>query len=212
MPGTLKRKLHVYQFSQLVHANPSRWERMLERMEQDKDKAYKYYQPMREAVARFCASKDDNRERVIAKLRSDAERIRPGRGQDPVADNLRAFESFEANFLPKIGKFVRSLLREDQQGGITFEGMNITGYPHLEVEDRKGNSRFVFLYPSKWDDDDLKAYLEVLAEIVRVRFGALPASIWCMCLRTGKTLPWKSSNRERRRCIDAAQHFCRLAG
>lgn len=210
MPGTFNRKLHIYQFSQLVHANPARWERMLQRMEQDKDKAYKYYQPMREAVARLCAGVQ-SREQILRRLRADAEQIRPGKGQDPVRDNIRAFEAFEVNFIPRMGKFIRSLLREDQQGGIPFNGMNITGYPHLEVEDKRGSKRFVFLYPSKWEEDDLKAYLEMLAEIVRVRFAVGPKSLWCMGLRDGKTVPWKPSKLVQRRCVDAAQHYCRLA-
>lgn len=210
MPKSLSRKLHIYQFSQLVHANPARWERLLQRMENDKDKAYKYYQPMREAVARLCGMGIAKRAQIYARLLTDAQNIRPGKGQNPVQDNIRAFEAFEQHFLPLINKVVRSLLREDQQGGIAFEGMSITGYPHLEVEDKHGKTRFVFLYPSNWEDDDLKAYLEMLSEIVRERFNADAKSIWCMGLRGGKTITWKPSKRVHARCVDAAQHYCRL--
>jgi hypothetical protein len=212
MPTRLPTTLHVYPFSRLVNARPSRWEKMLAEMEADRDRAYVYYQPMREAVVRLCASGGQDRERIVAKLASDAGRIRPGRGQDPVRDNLKAFDAFTQFFLPRIGSFKRSLLRQDQEGGIDFEGIRITGLPHFIAEDRRGHLRYVFLYPSAWDKDDLNAYLQVLAEIIRVRFDAKPASMWCMNLRTGKTHRWRSGIQTRNRCVEAARHYRRLAG
>jgi len=211
MHRAVRRRLHVYQLSRLVHASPAQWERLLTSMEEDKERAYNYYQPMRQAAAQLCSLGLAKRDLIVGKLISDAARIRAGKGQNPVRDNVRAFEAFELNFYPKVRTMIRSLLREDQQGGVTFEGLKITGLPHLEVEDRKGNVRYVFLYPSIWNRDDLKAYLELLYEIVRVRFRADPKSIWCMGLREGKTIRFKPSRSIRRKCQEAAQHFCRFA-
>jgi len=133
-------------------------------------------------------------------------------GQDPETDNLRAFGIFETSCYPKIAKFVRGLLRKPQGPGVPFEGVFLFGTPHFEVTDRNGESRYVFLQASDWKEDEVKAYLELLAVVVEKGFGESASSIWHMNLRTGRTVKHHSSKRVRGRCAEAARHYRRIFG
>jgi hypothetical protein len=200
--------VHIYTLSRLVHAPAGGWERKIEEIEKGRDKAYAYYQPMREAVITYCAAK--GRARIVSRMLADA-RSRPhGRGQDPEKDNLAAFETFEAKCYPKIGSFVRSLLRRPQGTGVAFGNVLLQGAPHLHVTDKDGEDRYVFLHPSNWTADDLKAYLELLSVTVEISFGQPSTSIWHMNLRNGLVTKYRSSKRVRQRCVDAARHFARV--
>ena len=203
--------LHVYELSRLVHARAADWEKKLKEIREGRDRAYGYYHPMREAVVRLCAGRGKNREKIVSALIAEAQQMSRARGQNPEKDNLSAFESFESACHPRIAKFVRSLLRTPQENGVAFEGILLTGAPHFEAVDRSGTTRFVFLHASKWTDEDLKAYLELLCVILEKRFGAVDGNLWYMDLRNGKTLTYRASTRMRQRCINAAHHFCRLA-
>ena len=205
-----KPAVHIYTLSRLVHAPAGRWERKIEEIEKGRDKAYGYYQPMREAVIAYCAAKAKGRDKIVTRMLVDA-RTRPhGRGQDPEKDNLAAFEIFETKCYPKIGAFVSSLLRRPQGSGVAFEDIFLQGAPHFHVTDKSGEDRYVFLHPSNWAEDDLKAYLELLSVTVEKSFGEPPTSIWHMNLRSGLVSKYRSSKRVRQRCVDAARHYARV--
>jgi hypothetical protein len=78
------------------------------------------------------------------------------------------------------------------------------------VTDSKGQRRYVFLLASKWEQRDLKAYLELLSIIVAGRFGGSATTIWCMDLRAGKDFKWSSSSRIRTKCERAANLYARF--
>jgi hypothetical protein len=205
-------RVHIYTLSRLVNAPAAGWERRIEEIEKGRAKAYGYYQPMREAVMAYCAAGGKGRDRIIARMLADAHHRPRGRGQDPQADNLNAFEVFETRCYPKITKFVQGLLRKPQGPGVPFEGVFLFGAPHLLVTDEDGEARYVFLQASDWKGDQVKAYLELLAVIVEKAFGQPASSIWHMNLRTGRVATHRSSKRVRRRCEDAARHYGRIFG
>jgi hypothetical protein len=205
-----KPAVHIYTLSRLVHAPAGGWERKIEEIEEGRDKAYAYYQPMREAVIAYCAAKGEGRERIVSRMLADARSQPRGRGQDPEGDNLRAFETFEARCYPKIGSFVCSLLRKPQGLGVPLEGILLQGTPHFQVTDKDGETRYVFLHPSNWTKESLKAYLELLSFVVEATFGAPATSIWHMNLRSGRVSKYGSSKRIRQRCVDAARHYARV--
>jgi hypothetical protein len=212
--GILKTKpgVHIYTLSRLVHAPAAGWERRIQEIEKGRLKAYGYYQPMREAVVSYCAAGGTGRDRIVARMLVETRRQPRARGQDPERDNLSAFEIFETSCYPKIAKFVQGLLRKPQGPGVPFEGVFLFGTPHLEVTDKNGKVRYVFLQSSDWKDDDVKAYLELLAVVVENGFGDPAGSIWHMNLRTGRLALHRSSKRVRRRCADAARHYGRIFG
>jgi hypothetical protein len=209
--NTLQKEpgVHIYTLSQLVHAPAGSWERKIEEIEKGRVRAYAYYQPMREAVMSYCASRGKERDRIVTRMLAEA-RDRPRtRGQHPERDNLTAFEMFEARCYPKIAKFVRSLLREPQPG-VHFEGVTLRGMPHFEVTNMQGETLYVFLQASDWREDQVKSYLELLAVIIERVFGKCASNVWHMNLRTGKVAKHRSSKRVRRRCAEAARHYERV--
>jgi len=202
--------VHIYTLSRLVHAPAGGWERKIEEIEEGREKAYGYYQPMREAVIAYCAAKAKGRDGIVSRMLEEARSRRHGRGQNPERDNLAAFEIFEAKCYPKIGSFVRSLLRRPQGAGVPFGDIFLQGAPHFHVKDKDGEDRYVFLHPSNWTGDDLKAYLELLSVTVEKGFGEPSTSIWHMNLRSGLVSKHRSSKRVRQRCVDAARHYARV--
>jgi len=202
--------VHIYTLSRLVHAPAGSWERRIQQIEQGKDKAYAYYQPVREAAVAYCATAGEDRAGIVAQMIAQARRQSRGPGQNPEADNLRAFETFERTCYPRAGEFVASLLRKPQALGVPYEGVMLLGAPHFEALDKDGEPRFVVLHASKWREDELKAYLELLAVIVEKVHGQPPTSIWHMNLRTGKVSGHRPSVRVARKCAAAARHYARM--
>jgi hypothetical protein len=202
--------VHIYPLSRLVHASAASWEAELRKIEEGKLHAYRYYLPLREAVVSYCKSKGKKRDSIMLDMQSSAAAISASRGANPVKDNLSAFDIFEEHFYPRVSLFGQSLLRDESKSGCAFEGLILSGLPHFTVVDEGGTTRYVYLHASKWDDDDLKAYLELLSIIIENRFGGSADTLWCMDLRTGKDVKWKSSSRIRARCMNASRLYVRL--
>ena len=202
--------VHIYPLSKLVHASAGSWERQLRDIEEGKLRAYHYYLPLREAIVVYGKSRGKKLDQAIAGLDAASRRVVAGRGANPVKDNRTAFDAFIRSFYPRIAEFGQSLLRDDSKIGCEFEGVRLTGLPHFSARDLKGNERYIYTHASKWSEDDLKAYLELLSIIVEARFGANAESIWCMDLRTGTDFKWKSSPRLRAKCASAARLYARI--
>ena len=205
------QEIHIYPFSKLVGALPPRWERLLSEIEEKEQLIYRYYQPVREAAVRLAAQGLHRRDAIFAEMRQRAAEVMHGPRQKPIEDNQARFAVFENSFLPKIKEFKASLLRVPQVHGTPFAGLILKGLPHMVVVDNRGRDRYVYLYPSSWDDADRDAYLELLTIIIESQFNASAADLWCMGLKDGKTVPWpKSKIRVRNACYDAARHYRRL--
>lgn len=202
-------EVHIYPLSRLVHAPAGEWLGMLRSIEEGTDYANRYYLPLRQAIVDFCTGKGAGRTRIRQALRTRALSLGGSRGQRIARDNENAFDVFEAEFYPRIKKFRRSLLGERQQR-CAFEGVMLVGTPHLIVTDLDDRERYVFLHASLWDDNDLKAYLELLSFIVEQRFGAGPEDLWCMNLKTAKDVKWRPSKLTRSRCAKAAKLYAQL--
>lgn len=202
--------VHIYPLSKLVHASAGSWETQLREIEEGKLHAYRYYLPLREAVVHYCKSHGKKLDQILQQLHSSATAVTAHRGANPLRDNRAAFDTFINSFYPRIGAFAQSFLREETIPVCAFEDLLLSGQPHFSVKDKSGETRFVYLHASKWDEDDLKSYLELLSIIVADRFSAPSTSIWCMDLRTGADYRWKSSPRIRTRCVNAARLFARL--
>jgi hypothetical protein len=201
--------VHIYPLSKLVHASPGDWERALDEIERGKVRAYRYYLPLREAVIRYCKAKPGEGNAIRNELVQRARGVPAPKGADPVRDNTGAFDTFASHFRDRIRKFEKSLLNAEL-GRCDFGNVRLIGAPHFIATDSRDRKRYAFLLPSKWAEDDVKAYLELLSIIVEKRFGADPTSIWCMDLRAGQDVRWKSSDRMRKRCERAANLYARF--
>lgn len=196
--------------SKLVHASAASWESQLRTIEEGKLHAYRYYLPLREAVVSYCKSHGKRLDQILHQLKVSASGVPASRGANPVKDNRAAFDVFVNEFHPRITHFEKSFLREDTGHGCAFESLRLGGLPHFSAKDSSDEDRYVYLHASKWAEQDLKAYLELLSIIIAGRFDAPSTSIWCMNLRTGKDYKWKSSTRMRARCVNAARLYTRL--
>ncbi|MBZ5513718.1 MAG: hypothetical protein LAN62_02520 [Acidobacteriia bacterium] len=202
--------MHIYPLSRLVHAQPVGWEDLLNSIEEGKEYAFGWYQPLREAVVSYCQAKGAGRDTIVRIMRSRALSMWGSRGPEVAKANEDAFDKFETLFYPRIRRFQRNLLR-DAQKSVNFEGLQLTGAPHFQVIDENDKERYVFLLAAKWKTKDLKAYLELLSIIVQQRFRKPSQTIWCMDLRTGKDFKWSgSSKRMRAKCAKAARLYRRF--
>lgn len=201
--------VHIYPLSRLVHASPAAWERHLKEIEQGKRIAFNYYHPLREAVAVHCRSGGSRYSEALSVIDAKAPAVVAGPTADPLGDNRKAFESFIANFYPRIGSFKR-ILSHTEGRSCPFEGVRLVGSPHYIVTDLSGADRCVVLLASQWEEGETRAYLELLAVILREVYGAGPKSLWCMDLRRGKDFAWKSSPRVLSKCKHTAALYARL--
>ena len=206
----LTTRVHIYPLSRLVNAPASKWERLIESIEEGKLRAFSYYLPMREGVVLFCARDGKGFDTILADLIRRAREMGGVRGDEIAVDNEAAFRVFVETFYPKIGKFKRDCLREGQDG-VAFQGILLLGAPHFIATDRDGQTRYVFLLSAKWSRRDLKAYLALLSVVVEKQYNGTAKQIWCMDLKSGKTIPFTASTRVRNQCADSAKHYARLA-
>lgn len=202
--------VHIYPFSKLVNAPAAGWEKLIDQIEEGKNKAFAYYLPMREAVVLFCLKSGEDFDKVLGQLVRRAHEMGGVRGKKIAADNKAAFRMFVEEFYPRIAKFKKNSLH-DVQVGVEFEGIMLTGAPHFIAEDQDGNTRFIFLHAAKWSDEQVKIYLQLLSVIIEKKYGGAAEQIWCMSLKNGKTIKFKGSARVLSRCADAAKHYARLA-
>ena len=159
-------RVHILQLSKLVHTSPVRWEKLLRDLEEGKPRAYKYYQPLREAITVFC--KAAGRDRILPRMITRARGNGGAYGDRMAKANEAAFAVFEKYFFPRISKFKQDFLR-DEHPGFAFGGLTIHGNPHLDVVDKNGADRFVMLHAADWEASELRAYLDLLSFIINKR-------------------------------------------
>jgi hypothetical protein len=124
--------------------------------------------------------------------------------------NLAALEKFENKFLPRIKKTNSNFMKGYTQP-VDFGEVQLIGGPHFSVTDAGGQEKLVYLHPSKWTDDEVIAFCELLTVVCENRFKADARDIWFLDLRTGERVPWTSSKKlVRRKCERAAEFLVGL--
>jgi hypothetical protein len=94
---------------------------------------------------------------------------------------------------------------------VDFGEVQLIGGPHFSVTDAGGQEKLVYLHPSKWTDDEVIAFCELLTVVCENRFKADARDIWFLDLRTGERVPWTSSKKlVRRKCERAAEFLVGL--
>jgi hypothetical protein len=122
--------VHILQLSKLVHTSPVRWEKLLRDLEEGKPRAYKYYQPLREAIAVFCRANGAGRDRILPRMIARASGNGGAYGERTARANETAFAVFEKAFFPRIRRFKQDFLRSEHPG-FPFGGLTIYGNPHF---------------------------------------------------------------------------------
>ena len=78
----MSERVHILPLSKLVHASPTKWEKLLREIEEGKVRAYKYYLPLREAITMFCRKGGHDRDRIVAQMVARARANGGKRGDD----------------------------------------------------------------------------------------------------------------------------------
>jgi hypothetical protein len=178
-------------------------------MEEGKPYAFSYYLPMREAVVQYCANRGRDRDTILRLMVARAQATGGARGRKIAQDNAHAFNNFVDVFYPHITRFRRDLLRQ-QRTGCEFEGLELEGGPHIEVNDSNGKKRYVFLHAANWSKPDLLAYLELLSVIIEAVYATDRSSLWVLGLRDGREIKWRPSAQVKKRCRGAAKLYARF--
>jgi hypothetical protein len=193
--------------SQLVFADATDWQRILRELREQRKSMYWSYRPVREGAFRMAAEKAADKNDIYTSVGALAEKSGGDRCRKA---NLAALGTFEAKFLPRIEK-TRSNFMQGNNQPVDFGKVQLVGGPHFSVLDKDGAERFVYLHPSKWVENQVTAFCELLTVVCERRFEAKARDIWFLDLRIGEKVPWTNSKRlVRRKCENAADFLATL--
>lgn len=198
-----KPRVHIYLLSRLAFADVTEWRRIIKQLQEGRKSIYWSYKPLRMGAYQLAANRDTGGTRAIY---SDVAHLaEKAGGQRCRKANLAALEVFERFFMPNINKAERSFM-EGIERPVDFGPMQLIGGPHFSVLDDRNRKRYVYLHPSRWKEEEVAAFCELLTVIVEGRFNSEAASLWFLDLRAQRRHPWTASRKlVRRKCLTAAE-------
>jgi hypothetical protein len=197
-----KPDIHIYLLSRLAFADVTDWRRIISQLREGRKNMYWSYKPLREGALRMAGRKGENPKPIYASVANLAQRAGGDRCRSA---NVAALETFEMIFLPQIER-VNSNFMEGGERPVDFGGVRLIGGPHFSVIDAGGRERYVYLHPSRWKDQEVTAFCELLTVVAERRFRADARDIWFLDLRRGERVPWTAPKRlVRRKCQSAAE-------
>lgn len=202
-----KPKVHIYLLSRLVFADATDWQNILKQLREGRKSMYWSYKPLREGAFQMALRKDANNNAIYNQVGALAGKAGSDRCKKA---NLAALEKFEALFLPQIQEAGSNLMGGREQP-VDFGKVQLIGGPHFSVTDASGQEKWVYLHPSKWAEEEIVSFCELLTVVGEKRFKAVARDIWFLDLRTGKKVPWTASKKlVRRKCEKAAEFLVAL--
>jgi hypothetical protein len=198
-----KPQVHIFSLSQLVFADATDWQRILKQMREKRKNMYWSYKPLREGAFRMVSGKDEEKRTIYENVGSLAEKSGGDRCRKA---NLAALQTFESKFLPRI-ECAKLNFMQGNSPPVEFGHVQLIGGPHFSVEDSEGKERFVYLHPSRWAENQVAAFCELLTIVCEKRFAAIARDIWFLDLRVGERVPWTKSKRLLRRKCEVAAEF-----
>jgi hypothetical protein len=204
-----KQRFHIHQLSRLAFAQVTDWNRILQELEEGRKQMFWSYKPLRAGAFNLLKGHGKQREEIYGGVAALAEKAG---GARCAKANVKALETFEDQFLPVI-KAPRENYMESAQRGVDFAGAELVGGPHFSITDGTGQTRFVYVHPSKWAHDQTEAFCELLTVIIEKKFQASASDLWFLDLRRGSRALWpKSKPRVRRKCEQTAKLLALLRG
>lgn len=197
-----KPKVHIYLLSRLVFADATDWHAIMKQLRAGRKEMYWSYRPLRQGAYQM-ASRKHTDNRVIY---DDVAQLAGKAGGDRCRKaNLVALETFEDRFLPQIGR-AKSNFMESPEQPVDFGQVQLIGGPHFSVTDAGDREKLVYLHPSRWTDEEVIAFCELLTVVGEKRLKASARDIWFLDLRAGERFPWTASKKlVRRKCERAAE-------
>jgi len=203
-----RQRFHIYQLSRLVFAQATDWNRILAELEAGRNQMFWSYKPVRQGAFNLLKAKGAPQiQEVYSGVAALAEKAGGVRCQTA---NIKALKVFESRFIPSISTPQENFM-ESTAPGVEFAGAELIGGPHFSVLDRDARPRFVYLHPSKWKEEHIEAFCELLTIVLDKRFNVTADALWFLDLRNGKQVYWpKSKSRVRRKCEQATRLLARL--
>jgi len=203
-----KQRFHIHQLSRLAFAQVTDWDRILRELEARRRQMFWSYKPLRSGAFNLLKAEDISEVQEIydcvTKLAEKAG------GARCASANVKALQVFENRFTPTIDSPGDNFM-EFSAPGVDFAGAELIGGPHFSVIGKAADTKFVYLHPSNWKEEQTEAFCELLTVVLEKKFGAGACDLWFLDLRSGKRLPWpKSKPRVRRKCEQAARLLARL--
>jgi hypothetical protein len=203
----VKPKVHIYLLSRLVFADATDWQAIMKQLRDGRKNMYWSYKPLRQGAYQMSSQKKPDHKAIYNDVGQLAERAG---GERCRKANLAALQNFENIFLPQIGH-AKSNFMEGREQPVDFGKVQLIGGPHFSVMVAGEREKFVYLHPSKWKEEEVTAFCELLTVVGEKRFKANARDIWFLDLRTGARFPWTSSKKlVRRKCEKAADFLVAL--
>ena len=202
-----KPNVHIYLLSRLVFADVTDWQKIMKQLREGRKSMFWSYKPLREGAFQMASDKNADNNAIYTSVALLAERAGGDRCRKA---NLAALAKFENVFLSHIEKVKSNFMGGDEQP-VDFGEVQLIGGPHFSVTDAGGKEKWLYLHPSKWTDEEVTAFCELLTVIGEKRYKSNARDIWFLDLRTGERVPWTSSKKlVRRKCEKAAEFLVAL--
>lgn len=157
---------------------------------------------MREGAFRMAAEKEANFKPLYGEVANLAQKAGGDRCRKA---NLNALQTFENSFLPQINT-ANSNFMLGRETPVDFGEVQLIGGPHFSVNDSSDREKYVYLHPSRWKNQEVAAFCELLTVVVEKRFDSSARDVWFLDLREANRIMWGNSRKLiRRKCEKAAE-------
>lgn len=201
--------VHIYAVSRLYNKSPTAWEATLRKLEGAREIMLAQYAPLRHAIRSELlrpGTGDGVLQKQLAKMK-DAP------SQRAVCDKSRhAFRVFCSTVRPLIVNLVEDYLRtEYHPPSVLYEGIQLEGRFHLKVEDTRGATKLIYLHASEWDDDETRAFIELLTILAEEQHCGSRGMVWFIDLVDGAVQPVpRTYKRVRKELVRTSQLLSRF--
>jgi len=205
--STPKPEVHLYLLSQLAYADVTDWLNIIKQLKAGRKSMFWSYKPLRQGAFEMASKKPADPKGIYSSVASLA--LAAG-GTKCQKANLQALKVFETNFLPQLASVETNFMNSHEEG-IDFGAVRLIGGPHFSVKDKNDQLKFIYLHPSRWTEEQINAFCELLAVVAEKRFKSEAKHVWFLDLRNGKRIPWPSSKKlVRKKCERAAEFLVGL--
>ena len=204
---TPKPEVHIYLLSHLAYADVTDWLNIIKQLKKGRKSMFWSYKPLRQGAYEMASKRPTDPNEIYSNVASLAQ---TAGGPNCRKANLDALKTFESTFLPQFGPAGSNFMNAHEDG-VDFGPVRLIGGPHFSIKDKSDQLKFVYLHPSRWTDEQVSAFCELLTVVAEKRFKSEAKHVWFLDLRSGKRVPWASSKKlVRKKCEKAAEFLVGL--
>jgi hypothetical protein len=202
-----KPEVHIFLLSRLAYADVTDWLNIIKDLKQGQKPMYWSYKPLREGAYAMASKKPQDTSEIYASVGALAQQAGGPRCRTA---NVNALKVFEAAFLPKFTVAGTNFMKGKNEG-VEFGPVTLVGGPHFSVKEKSDQEKLVYLHPSRWTEEQVGAFCELLTVVAEKRFHSEAKHVWFLDLRNGERVPWNASRKlVRKKCEKAAEFLVGL--